>query len=190
MPGHCSTQLLPLRKWYLQRASTNADVVERVPYGKSRLGQQLAAFRVTKNAGSTAQGSKPVVLYHATQHAREWIAVETNRRLFDYVLAHKNDAASGIPQMLATTELWFILVVNPDGYDYTFVSDSTRLWRKNLRDNNGDGAITTGDGVDRTATGRRSGASIRRAHQTTSRPRPTAARRRDPSPRWPPTARS
>ena len=147
-PGVCSTPLLPLRKWYLQRASANTDVVERVPYGKSRLGQQLAAFRVTKNASSTGQGSKPVVLFHATQHAREWIAMETNRRLFDYVLAHKNDAASGIPQILATTELWFVPVVNPDGYDYTFVSGDTRLWRKSLRDNDGNGLITAGDGVD------------------------------------------
>ena len=147
-PGVCSTPLLPLRKWYLQKSTANADVVERVPYGKSRLGQQLAAFRVTSNASSTRQGSKPVVLFHATQHAREWIATETNRRLFDYVLAHKNDAASGIPQILATTELWFVPVVNPDGYDYTFVSGDTRLWRKSLRDNDGNGLITAGDGVD------------------------------------------
>ena len=39
-------------------------------------------------------------------------------------------------------------IVNPDGYDYTFVTPGTRMWRKNLRDNNGDGAITVGDGVD------------------------------------------
>lgn len=39
-------------------------------------------------------------------------------------------------------------VVNPDGYDYTFTAAGTRLWRKNLRDNNGDGQITNGDGVD------------------------------------------
>lgn len=147
-PQTCSTPLLPLRKWFLQRESVNRDIVERVPYGKSRLGQQLAAFRVTKGGASTPRGSRPVVLYHATQHAREWIAVETNRRLFEYVLDHKNDPASGIPQLLATTELWFIPVVNPDGYDYTFVSPSTRMWRKTLRDNNGDGAITVGDGVD------------------------------------------
>ena len=39
-------------------------------------------------------------------------------------------------------------IVNPDGYDYTFASPDTRLWRKNLRDNNADEAITAGDGVD------------------------------------------
>jgi hypothetical protein len=66
-PTECSTPRLPLRKWYLQQASNNADVVERVPYGKSRLGQQLAAFRVTKGGARSPQGSRPVVLYHATQ---------------------------------------------------------------------------------------------------------------------------
>ena len=51
-----------------------------------------------------------------------------------------------IKRLLKTTELWFVPVANPDGYQYTF--DHERLWRKNLRDNNGDGQITVGDGVD------------------------------------------
>jgi hypothetical protein len=37
-------------------------------------------------------------------------------------------------------------VVNPDGYQHSF--DVERLWRKNLRDNDGDGQITNLDGVD------------------------------------------
>ena len=48
----------------------------------------------------------------------------------------------------ARRELWFVPIVNPDGYDYTFTAPATRLWRKNLHDNNGDGAITNVDGVD------------------------------------------
>ncbi len=52
-----------------------------------------------------------------------------------------------ITQLVDTTELWFVPVANPDGYDFTF-TDGKRLWRKNLRDNNGDGVITGSDGVD------------------------------------------
>ena len=52
----------------------------------------------------------------------------------------------GVAKLLNTRELWFLPVANPDGYQYTF--DHERLWRKNLRDNDGDGEITAGDGVD------------------------------------------
>ena len=52
----------------------------------------------------------------------------------------------GRQALLKDTELWFVLVHNPDGYQYTF--DVERLWRKNLRDNDGNGTITSNDGVD------------------------------------------
>ena len=38
-------------------------------------------------------------------------------------------------------------MANPDGYDFTF-TEGNRLWRKTLRDNDGDGVITGNDGVD------------------------------------------
>ena len=58
------------------------------------------------------------------------------------VRQQRRDPADGRP-----TELWFVPVANPDGYDYTF-TEGNRLWRKNLRDNDGDGEITGFDGVD------------------------------------------
>ena len=51
-----------------------------------------------------------------------------------------------IVKLLQSTELWFVLVMNPDGYQYTF--DHERLWRRNLRDNDANGVITGADGVD------------------------------------------
>ena len=51
-------------------------------------------------------------------------------------------------KLVNTSELWFVPVANPDGYDFTF-TPGNRLWRKNLRDNNGDGADRRAvDGVD------------------------------------------
>ena len=49
-------------------------------------------------------------------------------------------------KLLQSTELWFVPIMNPDGYQYTFTNE--RLWRKNLRDNDGDGQTTNNDGVD------------------------------------------
>jgi hypothetical protein len=52
-----------------------------------------------------------------------------------------------ITDLLRTTEMWLVPVVNPDGYDSTF-TPGNRLWRKNLRDNDRNGRITFSDGVD------------------------------------------
>ncbi len=99
---------------------------------------------MTKNARGP-DGARPDVLYMGTVHAREWIATEVSRRLLRYFLEnYGNDSA--ITNLVDTRELWFMPVANPDGYQYTF--DVERLWRKNLRDNDGDGAITNADGVD------------------------------------------
>jgi hypothetical protein len=70
----------------------------------------------------------------------------TRRLLHHYLDHYATDKR--IKRIVDTTELWFVLSANPDGYDYTFKDASTRLWRKNLRDVNGDGTISTGDGVD------------------------------------------
>src|SRR4029077_18672827 len=63
-----------------------------------------------------------------------------------YVAHYATDSA--VRKLLLNTQLWFIPVMNPDGYQYTFQSPDTRLWRKNLRDNNGNGTTEVGDGVD------------------------------------------
>lgn len=88
---------------------------------------------------------KPQVLFVATHHAREWIATQMAMRLITYLTANYS-SDQRITHLLNTTEVWVIPVGNPDGYEYTFTTE--RLWRKNLRDNDGDGVITLADGVD------------------------------------------
>ena len=113
-------------------------------------GRDIVALQVTKDATGEDIPGRPAVLYNALQHAREWLAGETCRRTLDYFLGHYGKGTSAgieVTKLVDTTELWFVCVNNPDGYEYTF-TPGHRLWRKNLADNNNDNQITSGDGVD------------------------------------------
>ena len=108
-----------------------------VRIGTTGQGREILAVKLTGGARTHKDGARPATLYSSTQHAREWIATEVNRRLMNWYVDHWNAGDPAVKKLLRTTELWFVLVANPDGYQYTF--DAERLWRKNLRDNNGDG---------------------------------------------------
>jgi murein tripeptide amidase MpaA len=101
---------------------------------------------LTQGALRNRDGSRPAVLYSSTQHPREWISTEVNRRLMHWFIDRWRDRDREIRRLLRDVELWFVIVANPDGYQYTF--DVERLWRKNLRDNDGNGQVSTVDGVD------------------------------------------
>ncbi|MFF3891222.1 M14 family zinc carboxypeptidase [Streptomyces sp. NPDC001914] len=125
----------------------NPGLTKVVSIGKTLNGQDILALKLTKGARKTKDGSKPSVLYMSNQHAREWITPEMTRRLMHYYLDNYS-TDKRVKKIVDSTELWFVLSANPDGYDYTFKDAETRQWRKNLRDVNGDGVISTGDGVD------------------------------------------
>ncbi|HEY3015333.1 MAG TPA: M14 family metallopeptidase, partial [Nocardioides sp.] len=129
-----------------QVAQANPQLVKLEVLGRTYGGRELIALKVTQGARGTRDASRPVVLYSSLQHAREWISVEVNRRLLHWYIDHWRANDKEIRDLLKRTELWFVLVANPDGYQYTF--DTERLWRKNLRDNDGNGQITNADGVD------------------------------------------
>ncbi len=122
------------------------DLTQLITIGQSVQGQDIYAMRVTKRADRTRAGARPAVLYISTQHAREWISPEVNSRLLNYLLSNYG-TDDRVTDIVDTTELWFVIAANPDGYDWTF-EEGQRLWRKNLADNNGDEQITTIDGVD------------------------------------------
>ncbi|WP_432099416.1 M14 family zinc carboxypeptidase [Streptomyces sp. WAC 04229] len=136
-----------LREEILRTARQNPGLTKVVSIGRTVNGQDILALKLTKNAKQSKDGSKPSVLYMSNQHAREWITPEMTRRLMHHYL-DKYDEDRRIRKLVDSTELWFLLSANPDGYDYTFEDTDNRLWRKNLRDNNGDGALGAGDGVD------------------------------------------
>ncbi|MFD6886594.1 M14 family zinc carboxypeptidase [Streptomyces sp. NPDC059957] len=136
-----------LQEEILRTAQENPGLTKVVSIGKTVQGKDILALKVTKNAKKSRDGAKPSTLYMSNQHAREWITPEMTRRLMHHTLDNYGKDQR-ITKLVDSTELWFLLSANPDGYDYTFAPDGQRLWRKNLRDNNADGKITAGDGVD------------------------------------------
>ena len=138
-PGGYRDQMHALARKYPQ-------VTKLVRIGTTLKGREILALKVTQGARDKPDGSRPAVLFSATQHAREWIATEIDRRLMYHYIDGWVNNNTQIKDLLKGTELWFVPVMNPDGYQYTF--DVERLWRKNLRDNDGDGQTTINDGVD------------------------------------------
>ncbi len=150
-------------KTQLERlANRYSGIAKLETIGHSVNGLPIYAMKVTKGARKHKDGKRPAVLYSSVQHAREWLAGETGRRTLRLFLDNygRSGTARGtdgqpvegvssreLTRLVDTRELWFILIANPDGYDFTFTPEN-RLWRKNLRDNNGDGQITAIDGVD------------------------------------------
>jgi Zinc carboxypeptidase len=127
-------------------ARDNPQLAKLVRLGTTLQGREILALKLTQGARGQADGRRPAVLYSSTQHAREWISTEVNRRLMQHYIAGWRANDRPIRELLRENELWFVLVANPDGYEYTF--DAERLWRKNLRDNDGDRQTTIADGVD------------------------------------------
>ncbi len=127
-------------------ARNNPQLVKLEVLGHTGQGREIIAVKLTQGARGTRDGTRPAVLYSSTQHAREWISTEVNRRLMNHFIDGWRANDREIRKLLQKNEFWFVLVANPDGYQYTF--DNERLWRKNLRDNNGDGQTQVGDGVD------------------------------------------
>ncbi|MFI6703313.1 M14 family zinc carboxypeptidase [Streptomyces sp. NPDC050509] len=136
-----------LQEEIVATGQANPRTTKVVSLGKTLRGQDILALKLSKGARTTRDGAKPSVLYMSNQHAREWITPEMTRRLMHHYIDNYGKDRR-ITKIVDSTELWFVLSSNPDGYDFTHGADSNRLWRKNLRDVNGDGQITSGDGVD------------------------------------------
>ncbi|MFE7033428.1 M14 family zinc carboxypeptidase [Streptomyces sp. NPDC057621] len=136
-----------LKEEIVRTGQQNPNLTKVVSIGKTLQGQDILALKLSKGAKKTKDGAKPSVLYMSNQHAREWITPEMTRRLLHHYLDNYGKDRR-ITKLVDSTELWFVLSANPDGYDWTFKPEGDRQWRKNLRDVNGDGALTVGDGVD------------------------------------------
>lgn len=136
----------------LVRIDTHGIISPRFEIGRTHQNRPLWAVRVSENAAQEDPG-KPRVLYNSLIHAREGV---TGMCLLYYLgwLVENYGRVDSVTALVDSRELYFIPLVNPDGYEINWNSyknsdgRSFGLWRKNVRDNDGDGAVGYYDGVD------------------------------------------
>lgn len=81
---------------------------------------------------------EPEILYDAIHHAREPMSL-MNLVFYMWYLLENYETDPAIQDIVDNTELYFVPVINPDGYLYNQVTDPTGggLWRKNRKNSNG-----------------------------------------------------
>ncbi len=117
-------------------------VTEPESIGVSHEGNIIWAMKVSDNP--TMAENEPEVLFTGVHHAREPITCTLCLDFVDY-LASGYGADPLCSFLVDNRQLWFVPVVNPDGYlhNESTAPDGGGMWRKNRRDN-GDGTF----GVD------------------------------------------
>ena len=123
-----------IRDELYQLAAANQKLVHLEVLGHTHQGREIIAMRLTDRSEEEPPGG-PLLLAAARA------GVDQRRgQPADAPLLHRQYNAKDkvVRDVLKDSDLWFVLVANPDGYQYTF--DAERLWRKNLRDNDNDNA--------------------------------------------------
>jgi hypothetical protein len=129
--------------------TTYPGLCDTVRIGTSRQNRSIRALRITDEG--QPDHSRPRVLYTSLTHAREPGGLQS---LIEFMtrLIEGYGSDPDLTCLVNTREMWFVPVVNPDGYEYnrtTWINTgSFGFWRKNLRDNDANGTITGADGVD------------------------------------------
>ncbi|MEE9441712.1 MAG: M14 family zinc carboxypeptidase [candidate division Zixibacteria bacterium] len=117
------------------------DITRMDTIGYSLQGRPIIALKISDNVH--VDEDEPEIFFNSLTHAREPIGMEVLMYFIEYLL--NNQYSPDISDLINNTEMWFVPVVNPDGYFYNESTnpDGGGMWRKNLRDN-GDGTF----GVD------------------------------------------
>jgi hypothetical protein len=104
--------------------------------GVTHEGRVLWAIKVSDNPD--VQEDEPEVLFDGLHHAREPITVSVCLNTLNY-LCRNYGADPYITYLVDNRQIWFVPIVNPDGYVYneTTMPAGGGMWRKNRRDNGG-----------------------------------------------------
>ena len=109
----------------------------KINIGTTIQGRTIWAMKISDNPG-TDEGEAEVY-YCGLIHAREPITIEILLYFMRYLTINYGTDPM-VTDMVNNRELWFVLIINPDGYVYnqTTYPNGGGMWRKNRR-NNGNG---------------------------------------------------
>jgi hypothetical protein len=124
------------------RATYPTLITAKEPIGVSQQNRTIWMVKISDNADQNED--EPEMLYTGLTHAREPEGMELLLYYMYYLLEHYGTDPEAT-YLVNTRELYFVPVVNPDGYVRNQTTNPTGggMWRKNRR-NNGDGSF----GVD------------------------------------------
>lgn len=120
-----------LDKLYAKYGAKNL-ISQKVVIGKSYEGRDIYMVKISDNVNVDEGGVEPQALYTGLHHAREPQGMMT-LFYFMYYLLENYDSNQRVHSIVDNRELYFIPVVNPDGYAYNQANypNGGGMWRKN-----------------------------------------------------------
>ncbi|MEA2063965.1 MAG: M14 family zinc carboxypeptidase, partial [Gemmatimonadota bacterium] len=124
-------------------------ISRRIEIGRSLWDKPVWMVRVSDNAH--LDEDEPEVFYNSLIHAREGMSLMTLLYYLRYLVQSYPEADS-VREVVDSREMYFVPIVNPDGYEINWQKYNSEgswgLWRKNARDVNSDSVLDSRDGVD------------------------------------------
>ncbi|VUC29353.1 unnamed protein product [Clonostachys rosea] len=108
----------------LQAAFPNNS--EKINLGQSYEGRDLYALHLWGDEGNSEE--KPIIYWHGTVHAREWITTMVVEYLTYQLIDGYTSGDANVTSFLNYYDFWIVPFHNPDGFKYT--QTTNRLWRK------------------------------------------------------------
>ncbi|XP_064166732.1 carboxypeptidase O isoform X1 [Anguilla rostrata] len=111
--------------WMEQVVKANPGLVSSQVYGQTYEGNNITLLKI----GLESSSRKKAIWMDCGIHAREWIAPAFCQWFVKEILrTYKTDERLNL--VLRNVDIYVTPVLNVDGYRYSWVNESTRLWRK------------------------------------------------------------
>lgn len=113
---------------------TYPSITKKVEIGKSWEGRSIWAFKISDHPEK--EEKEVEILFTGLHHAREPVGVSICLDFIEYLCREYQIDNKEVKKIVNKTQLWFVPIINPDGYVYN-ETYSSMLWRKNKREEPG-----------------------------------------------------